>query len=108
MWAHPYPLSLIPSTSIQEKLEEAAKAQVRRLCTPKTRRVGLTVPSWVIDEFKSRPKAETARLLMQCNFDKDRFLFYCIFSKMIKILTYMLNDQFTFYSSWILNLYIIK
>ena len=60
---------------MQEKLEEAAKAQVRRLCTVKVRRVGLNVPSWVIDEYKRRPKAETAKLLMQCNFDKDRFLF---------------------------------
>jgi len=55
----------------QEKLEEAAKAQVRRLCTPKRKRLSLNVPSWVIEEYKQRPKAETAKLLMQCNFDKD-------------------------------------
>ena len=55
----------------QEKLQEAAKAQVRRMCTPKRKRLALNFPSWVIEEYRQRPKAETAKLLMQCNFDKD-------------------------------------
>lgn len=56
--------------SYQELLREAAKAQLRRLCTVKKKRVNLNVPSWVVQEFKSRPQNETAALLMSCNFDK--------------------------------------
>lgn len=54
----------------QERLEEAAKAQVRRLCTLKKRRVALNVPNWLIEEYQKRPKIETARMLMAANFDK--------------------------------------
>ena len=56
----------------QELLREAAKAQLRRMCTPKKKRVSLNVPDWVVQAFKSRPQNETATLLMNCNFDKAR------------------------------------
>ena len=57
----------------QELLRDAAKAQIRRMCAVKKKRVSLNVPSWVIEEWKSRPKNETAQLLMNVNFDKDRY-----------------------------------
>ena len=56
----------------QELLRNAAKAQVRRMCTMKKKRTDLNVPQWVIDEYHKRPKNETAALLMSCNFDKAR------------------------------------
>ena len=53
-------------------LREAAKAQLRRMCTLKKKRRDLNVPDWVVKEFKNRPQAETASLLMKCNFCKAR------------------------------------
>ena len=58
------------SVVFQELLREAAKAQLRRLCTPKKKRVSLNAPDWVIAEWKSRPQGETAQLLVDCNFNK--------------------------------------
>ena len=42
------------------------------MCTPKKKRLDLNVPDWVVKEFKNRPQAETASLLMKCNFCKAR------------------------------------
>ncbi len=36
-----------------------------------TRRKDLQVAAWAVAEYNSRPKDETAQLLMQANFDKD-------------------------------------
>ena len=58
----------------QERLQEAAKSQVRRMCTLKRKKVGLNLPAWVIEEYQKRPKIEMAKLLMDCNFDKARCL----------------------------------
>ena len=59
---------------VQERLEEAAKSQVRRMCTLKKKKVALNLPAWVVEEYQKRPKVEMARLLMNCNFDKARCL----------------------------------
>ena len=56
----------------QEKLIAAAAARVRRMCTAKKVRKGMNVPQWVVDEWKDRPKKETAKVLMDVNFDQAR------------------------------------
>ena len=69
--------------SCEELLRDAAKAQIRRMCTRKKTRKDLNVPEWVIAEYKSRPQNETATLLMNCNFDKAGYpidvIFACIY-----------------------------
>ena len=56
----------------QDLLRNAAKAQLRRMCTLKKTRKDLNVPAWVLEEYKSRPKDELAKILMSCNWDKAR------------------------------------
>ena len=43
------------------------------MCTIKKKRVALNSDQWVIDEWKKRPKDETAQLLINANFDKARY-----------------------------------
>ena len=54
----------------KELLREAAKAQIRRWCKPHKKRSSLDAPDWVVAEWKKRPQAETAQILLDCNFDK--------------------------------------
>ena len=82
---------------LQEKLVEAAKAQVRRMCTVRKKRVGMNLPPWVLEEYRNRPKSETARLLMSCNFDKARL---GLFKQYI-----MLCNLILFYYQHIISLY---
>lgn len=58
---------------LQEKLREAAKAQLRRMCKKHPKRKDLDAPEWVVREYKSRPQNELAELLIRCNFDKATF-----------------------------------
>ena len=55
---------------LQEKLREAAKAQLRRMCTKHKTRKDLDPPEWVVREYKSRPQKELADLLIKCNFNR--------------------------------------
>ena len=55
----------------KEKLREAAKQRLRRMCAVHARRKELEVPQWVRDAWKSKPQAESAQLLMDANWDKD-------------------------------------
>ncbi|CAK9004071.1 unnamed protein product [Durusdinium trenchii] len=80
----------------QERLEEAAKAQVRRLCTLKKRRVALNVPNWLIEEYQKRPKIETARMLMAANFDKEQFI-----NTLEIIVKKQLSQSITIESRWV-------
>ena len=59
---------------MQELLTEAAKAQLRRFCKTHKKRQHLDAPAWVVDEWKKRPQAETAQLLISCNFDKAMYV----------------------------------
>ncbi len=63
----------LPPT-LKELLRDAAKAQLRRMCTLKKKRLDLNVDDWVITEWKKRPKDETAQLLINANFDKARYI----------------------------------
>ena len=90
-------INLMTISLPQERLLDAAKAKVRRMCTPKRRRVDLAVPEWVVKEFNTRPKAETARMLMNCNFDKARWS--CWFS-FCNFLLLILISRICKYQSW--------
>lgn len=57
---------------LQVRLMRAAAARVRRMCTPKKKRMDRVVPEWVLKEYNMRPKAETAQMLVDANFDQDR------------------------------------
>ena len=59
----------------QERLKEAAKAQLRRMCAVKRKRVGMNCPEWVRQEWEKRDKGELASLLMSCNWSKALRLF---------------------------------
>lgn len=56
---------------LEERLREAAKQQVRRLCQIKKKRTYLNPPEWLQDAFKTQDKTQMAQLLMDCNFCKD-------------------------------------
>lgn len=58
----------------QEKLREAAKARLRRMCANHRSRRDLELPAWVQSEWKTRPQNETAKLFMDCNWCKDKFI----------------------------------
>ena len=55
---------------LQEKLREAAKARLRRMCANHRSRRDLELPAWVKSEWKTRPQNETAKLFMDCNWCK--------------------------------------
>lgn len=58
---------------LKERLREAARQQVRRMCQLKKKRKNLNPPEWLLDAYKNRNKTELADMLMSCNFQKDRF-----------------------------------
>lgn len=43
------------------------------MCTPKRKRVSLNVPAWVQQAWSQNDKTEMAQLLMDSNWNKDRF-----------------------------------
>lgn len=62
---------IFKTCSLKERLKEAAKAQVRRMCTLKKKRSYLNPPDWMVQAYNSRDKGSMAQLLMDVNFDKD-------------------------------------
>lgn len=56
---------------LEDRLREAAKQQVRRMCQLKKKRTYLDPPAWLVEAFQSQDKTKLAQLLMDCNFSKD-------------------------------------
>ena len=56
----------------QELLMNAAKARIRRMVAPKTKRTDLSVPAWVAGEWHkgTKEKEQMAITLQDVNFDK--------------------------------------
>lgn len=56
----------------QELLMNAAKARIRRMVTPKSKRTDLSVPAWVATEWNkgTKEKEQMATTLQEVNFDK--------------------------------------
>lgn len=61
---------MIHRTFGQEKLREAAKAQIRRWCTPHRKKTALNAPEWVRNEWQ-KDQSGAAKLLVDCNFNKE-------------------------------------
>ena len=76
----------------QERLRNAAKAQLRRMMKEKHKRVGLNVSAWVREEWAKRDKGEMAQLLMDANWDKAWWYMYiidrCIFEKSVLMINF--------------------
>lgn len=62
------------SLTRQEKLREAAKARLRRMCADHKKKRGLNVPDWVKEQWKKREQNAMAKLLMDANWDKEKFI----------------------------------
>ena len=73
--AHGYKTNF-PFNGLQERLREAAKQQVRRLCQAKKKRTYLNAPSWLLEAYKTADKNQMAQLLMDCNWSKDCWACY--------------------------------
>ena len=56
----------------QELLRNAAKARIRRMVAPKSKRTDLSVPAWVGTEWNkgTKEKEQMATTLQEVNFDK--------------------------------------
>ena len=63
--------AIMHSRVCQERLREAARQQVRRLCQMKRKRSYLNPPAWLAEAYKTRDKTQMAQMLMDCNFNKD-------------------------------------
>ena len=61
---------------VKEKLRNAAKQRIRRMCAPKKKRADLAAPQWLAEEWAkgSRQKDELAEVLQQVNWSKDHAL----------------------------------
>ena len=70
-WFHDYTVPFYHVLTLEERLREAAKQQVRRMCATKKKRAYLNPPEWLVDAFKKNDKTQLAQLLMDCNFCKD-------------------------------------
>ena len=57
--------------TLEERLQLAAKQQVRRLCTLKKKRKNLNPPDWLVEAYNKQDKTELAQMLVDANFDKD-------------------------------------
>ena len=59
---------------VKEKLRNAAKQRIRRMCAPKRKRTDLAAPEWLAAEWSkgSQQKDELAEILQQVNWNKDR------------------------------------
>ncbi|CAL1129118.1 unnamed protein product, partial [Cladocopium goreaui] len=60
----------------RELLRNAAKARIRRMVTPKSKRTDLAVPQWVAAEWNkgTREKEQMAATLQEVNWDKAKFV----------------------------------
>ena len=56
----------------QEKLREAAKAQIRRMVAHHKKKTMLNVPDFVREQWQQSDQNTMAKMLMECNFSKDR------------------------------------
>ena len=56
----------------QEKLREAAKAQIRRMVAHHKKKTMLNVPAFVREQWEQNDQNTMAKMLMDCNFNKDR------------------------------------
>lgn len=99
----------------EERLREAAKQRLRRLCAAKRKRKDLEVPEWVRDEFAARNKNDLADLLMDCNWDKARSnhvqrLFYstfCMYSHDLKFVSHIFPSIPMLQNAFLLQLEIV-
>ena len=67
----------------KEKLREAAKGRLRRMCAVHKKKQGLNVPDWVKEQW-NKDQSGMAKMLMDANWDKDHayihvtlFVFCC-------------------------------
>ena len=61
----------------QDKLREAAKQTIRRMATLKKKRKHLDPPEWFVKAYNETKKDDMAKLMMQCNFDKELCVYTC-------------------------------
>ena len=63
----------------QERLREAAKAQLRRMMAVHKKKTGLNVDQWLRDQWQKTDQSKMAQILMDCNWDKEiMFGVFCI------------------------------
>lgn len=60
--------------SVQERLREAAKQQIRRWIAPHKKKKNLEAPSFVKDQWAQSDQNGMGQLLMDCNFQKEQSL----------------------------------
>lgn len=60
---------------LQERLREAAKARIRRMCQAHKKKAQYNVPQFVVEQWKTQKQNEMAQLLMDCNWSKERIEF---------------------------------